>query len=225
MIPPASLAASCVMTLLYSRTARRNRRQRRPSSRDRAARASTLGSRAGRVGSPSACARRAFDHAIVASDLERAVETARIVGDACGLVPSSRSRTSARSTSGSWTGKSYDEIAQLYPEEWAAWSMPASTCDAAAARRTPSSRSASSARCIASPRRTRRTASSSSRTAERSRATSRRCSAWRRGPARPRRRRQLRAHRRRTRLARPHRLHAWNDTAHLEGLLVEEQTD
>jgi len=59
--------------------------------------------------------------AIVASDLERAVETAAIVGEACGLVPSLDPDLREVDV-GRWTGKSHDEIAAAYPEEWAAWS-------------------------------------------------------------------------------------------------------
>jgi broad specificity phosphatase PhoE len=57
---------------------------------------------------------------IVSSDLERAEETARIVELACEVVhavdPDLR-----EVDVGSWTGKSHDAIAELYPEEWAAW--------------------------------------------------------------------------------------------------------
>jgi probable phosphoglycerate mutase len=58
--------------------------------------------------------------AIVASDLERAVETARIVSVACG-VPVETDAGLREVDVGSWTGKGYDEVAELYPEEWAAW--------------------------------------------------------------------------------------------------------
>lgn len=58
---------------------------------------------------------------IVASDLERAVETASIVAEACGrdlvLDPDLR-----EVDVGTWTGRSYAEIERLHPEEWAAWS-------------------------------------------------------------------------------------------------------
>jgi broad specificity phosphatase PhoE len=58
---------------------------------------------------------------IVSSDLERADETARIVGHECGLVrtvdPDLR-----EVDVGLWTGKGHEEIAELYPDEWAAWS-------------------------------------------------------------------------------------------------------
>lgn len=59
-------------------------------------------------------------NAIVASDLERAVETARIVGQAIN-VDVELDRSLREVDVGSWTGRSYDEVAQLYPEEWAAW--------------------------------------------------------------------------------------------------------
>ncbi|HVJ90240.1 MAG TPA: histidine phosphatase family protein [Labilithrix sp.] len=64
--------------------------------------------------------RRNPPHAIVASDLERAVETAGIVSKACG-VPVELDRDLREVDVGAWTGKSYDEIARLFPEEWAAW--------------------------------------------------------------------------------------------------------
>lgn len=64
--------------------------------------------------------RRAELTAIVASDLERAVETARIVGQACGLEPT-LDRELREVDVGAWTGKSYADIARLFPEEWAAW--------------------------------------------------------------------------------------------------------
>jgi broad specificity phosphatase PhoE len=59
--------------------------------------------------------------ALYASDLERAIETAEIVGEACGLVPR-LDRDLREVDVGTWSGKSHDEIASLYPEEWAAWS-------------------------------------------------------------------------------------------------------
>jgi len=58
---------------------------------------------------------------IVASDLERAEETARIVGLACGVVHSADPDLREVDV-GAWTGKSHREIAELYPEEWSAWS-------------------------------------------------------------------------------------------------------
>src|SRR4051812_29727980 len=59
--------------------------------------------------------------AIVSSDLERAVETARIVGGACAVEPSIDPALREVDL-GSWTGKSHDEVAEQYPDEWAAWS-------------------------------------------------------------------------------------------------------
>lgn len=58
--------------------------------------------------------------AIVASDLERAAETARAVSEACG-VPVELDPGLREVDVGSWTGKGYDEVATLYPDEWAAW--------------------------------------------------------------------------------------------------------
>lgn len=58
---------------------------------------------------------------IVASDLERAEETARIVGLACGVVHSVDPDLREVDV-GAWTGKSHEEIAALHPEEWSAWS-------------------------------------------------------------------------------------------------------
>lgn len=58
---------------------------------------------------------------IVSSDLERAEETARIVGHACEVVHSVDPDLREVDV-GHWTGKSHEEIAELYPEEWAAWS-------------------------------------------------------------------------------------------------------
>jgi probable phosphoglycerate mutase len=64
--------------------------------------------------------RRAPPAAIVASDLERAVETARIVSNVCGV--SVELDEGLREVDvGRWTGKGYDEVAELFPEEWAAW--------------------------------------------------------------------------------------------------------
>lgn len=59
--------------------------------------------------------------AIVSSDLERAVETAAIVGEACGVAPTADPELREVDV-GNWTGKSHEEIAEAYPEEWAAWS-------------------------------------------------------------------------------------------------------
>jgi probable phosphoglycerate mutase len=65
--------------------------------------------------------KRARPSAIVSSDLERAVETATIVGEACGLVPTTDPELREVDI-GTWTGKSHDEVKATYPEEWAAWS-------------------------------------------------------------------------------------------------------
>jgi len=58
---------------------------------------------------------------ILASDLERADETARIVGQACEVVHSVDPDLREVDV-GLWTGKGHEEIAELYPDEWAAWS-------------------------------------------------------------------------------------------------------
>jgi probable phosphoglycerate mutase len=58
--------------------------------------------------------------AIIASDLERAAETARAVSDACGI-PVELDKELREVDVGTWTGKSYDEVAELFPDEWAAW--------------------------------------------------------------------------------------------------------
>lgn len=58
--------------------------------------------------------------AIVASDLDRAVETARIIGEACGL-PIATDAGLREIDVGTWTGQGYDAVARLYPDEWAAW--------------------------------------------------------------------------------------------------------
>lgn len=58
---------------------------------------------------------------IVASDLERADETARIVGLESAVVHSVDADLREVDV-GLWSGKGHEEIAQLYPEEWAAWS-------------------------------------------------------------------------------------------------------
>lgn len=60
--------------------------------------------------------------AIVASDLERAAETAHIVARATGL-PVALDRDLREVDVGIWSGKSYREIAEQHPEEWAAWSQ------------------------------------------------------------------------------------------------------
>lgn len=59
--------------------------------------------------------------AIVSSDLQRALETARAVAEACGLPPELDPDLREVDV-GAWTGRSHAEIEQLYPEEWAAWS-------------------------------------------------------------------------------------------------------
>lgn len=58
---------------------------------------------------------------IVSSDLERADETARIVAKECGLVRTTDPDLREVDV-GLWTGKGHEEIAELYPDEWAAWS-------------------------------------------------------------------------------------------------------
>jgi broad specificity phosphatase PhoE len=58
---------------------------------------------------------------IFTSDLERAVETSLIVGAACGVEPAMDPDLREVDV-GLWTGKSHEEIAELYPEEWSAWS-------------------------------------------------------------------------------------------------------
>ncbi|AKU96704.1 Phosphoglycerate mutase family [Labilithrix luteola] len=63
--------------------------------------------------------KRASLDAIVSSDLERAFETAEIVGRACEIRVDRDPRLREVDV-GTWTGKSYDEIARLHPEDWAA---------------------------------------------------------------------------------------------------------
>ncbi len=65
--------------------------------------------------------RKARVTTIISSDLERADETARIVGHESGLVHSVDPDFREVDV-GLWTGKGHDEIAELYPDEWAAWS-------------------------------------------------------------------------------------------------------
>jgi probable phosphoglycerate mutase len=65
--------------------------------------------------------RRAPD-AIVTSDLERAVETARIAAAACGLEVELDAGLREVDV-GKWTGMTHEEISELFPEEWAAWSQ------------------------------------------------------------------------------------------------------
>jgi len=57
---------------------------------------------------------------IVASDLERAHETARIVGEATGVTPELDPDLREVDV-GLWTGKSHEEVHELYPDEWNAW--------------------------------------------------------------------------------------------------------
>ncbi|MBX3228357.1 MAG: histidine phosphatase family protein [Labilithrix sp.] len=64
--------------------------------------------------------RHAPPEAIYASDLERAADTARYVAEACGMTVT-LDEDLREVDVGLWTGKGYDEIARLYPEEWAAW--------------------------------------------------------------------------------------------------------
>lgn len=59
--------------------------------------------------------------AVVTSDLERARETAARVAGACGLEASVDAGLREVDV-GTWTGRSYEDVAALYPEEWATWS-------------------------------------------------------------------------------------------------------
>ena len=58
--------------------------------------------------------------AIWTSQLSRAAETARIVGQSLGLTPRVDDRL-AESQRGDWEGRSLDEIQRSEPEAWAAW--------------------------------------------------------------------------------------------------------
>lgn len=58
--------------------------------------------------------------AIVASDLERAAETAGFAGEACGLTVS-LDRGLREVDVGTWTGKTYEAIAAAHPDQWEAW--------------------------------------------------------------------------------------------------------
>ena len=58
--------------------------------------------------------------ALWTSQLARAAETARIVGQALGLEPRLDDRF-AESRRGSWEGRTLDEIEESEPEAWAAW--------------------------------------------------------------------------------------------------------
>jgi broad specificity phosphatase PhoE len=63
---------------------------------------------------------RAGITAVVSSDLDRAVETARLATH--GLALELATDAGLREIDvGTWTGKSYREIEELYPEQWAAW--------------------------------------------------------------------------------------------------------
>jgi probable phosphoglycerate mutase len=57
---------------------------------------------------------------VVTSDLERAAETAGILGDALSL-EIERDEELREVNVGAWTGLSYTEVAERFPEEWAAW--------------------------------------------------------------------------------------------------------
>jgi len=57
---------------------------------------------------------------IVSSDLERAVETARIVGGALSLTAETDEALREVNV-GAWTGLSYAQVAERFPEEWTAW--------------------------------------------------------------------------------------------------------
>ena len=161
---------------------------------------------------------------IVSSDLQRAEETSRIVGHACDVVHSVDADLREVDV-GHWTGKSHERIAELYPEEWAAWSAGldlrrgggetygelAIRIEKAVARivamdaRDPIlvvSHGGSIKSYVAK-------LLGVSTDGMRALAGVGNCGLT------------IVEHDSRGRL----RLHAWNDTAHLEGLLVEEQTD
>jgi probable phosphoglycerate mutase len=57
---------------------------------------------------------------IVASDLDRAFETASIIGQACDR-PVEKDPDLREVDVGRWTGRGYAEVKELFPEEWAAW--------------------------------------------------------------------------------------------------------
>jgi probable phosphoglycerate mutase len=162
--------------------------------------------------------------AIVVSDLQRAVETAAFVAEACGQEP--RLDADLREVDvGLWSGKSHDAIAEEYPEEWAAWSAGLDV------RRGGGETYTELADRI-------------------ERAIARICASEAKGPVLvvshggaiksyvahvlgiPMDQMQVLAGAGNcsiTMLERHHsgrsRLHSWNDTAHLEGLLVDERTD
>ena len=58
--------------------------------------------------------------AIWTSQLARAAETARIVGESLGIEPRVDDRL-AESQRGSWEGRTLDDIEQSEPDAWAAW--------------------------------------------------------------------------------------------------------
>ena len=168
--------------------------------------------------------RKARVTTIIASDLERAEETARIVGQACELVHSVDPDLREVDV-GLWTGKSHEQIAELYPEEWAAWSAGLDT------RRGGGETYAELAQRI--ERAVVRIAAMDAKdpilvvshggsiksyvakilgvSGDKLRVLAGVGNAGLTIVERDSRGRE--------------RLHAWNDTAHLEGLLVEEQTD
>jgi broad specificity phosphatase PhoE len=168
--------------------------------------------------------RKARITTIVSSDLQRAEETAGIVGLACEVVHSVDEGLREVDV-GTWTGKSHPQIAELYPEEWATWSAGldvrrggGETYSELAARIEQAV-----ARIVAMDARDPILVVSHGGSIKSYVAKLLGVSAE-----------GLRAlagvgncgltiveHDARGRL----RLHAWNDTAHLEGLLVEEQTD
>jgi probable phosphoglycerate mutase len=161
---------------------------------------------------------------IIASDLERAEETARIVGHACSVVHSVDPDLREVDV-GRWTGKSHDEIAELYPEEWAAWSegLDVRRGDGETYAELAARIERAVARIVAMAARdpilvVSHGGSIKSYVAKllgvstaglRALAGVGNCGLT------------IVEHDTRGRV----RLHAWNDTAHLEGLLVEEQTD
>lgn len=59
-------------------------------------------------------------HAVVSSDLSRALETARIVGDRLGIDVTPDPRLRERSF-GTWQGMHRNEIAERWPAQYAAW--------------------------------------------------------------------------------------------------------
>lgn len=58
--------------------------------------------------------------ALYASDLERARETAEILGGALGIAPTTEPGLREVDV-GTWTGLSYERIAERFPQQWAAW--------------------------------------------------------------------------------------------------------